>query len=54
MKDLTAHKEALAKRHLDVSQALEEEVKRPYPDSSAVADLKKQKLRLKDEISKLG
>lgn len=46
--------ESLRKRHHQVDEELHTETIRPNPDPATVASLKKQKLRLKDEISRLG
>ncbi len=43
----------LSARHRDLHQALEAELKRPGADLDRLAVLKKQKLRLKDEIAAL-
>ena len=45
--------ESLRERHASLERALDEEVHRPLPNHDAVTDLKRQKLRIKDEISAL-
>lgn len=45
--------ESLRKRHHLIDEELHTETIRPNPDPAVVAGLKKQKLRLKDEISRL-
>ena len=45
--------EALREKHAALERALDEENKRPLPDQNAVHDLKRQKLRIKDEIYQL-
>jgi len=45
--------ESLRERHASLERALDEEVHRPFPNHDAVTDLKRQKLRIKDEISAL-
>jgi len=45
--------ESLRQRHRDLERAIEEENQRPMPDSAALSDLKRQKLRIKDEIVRL-
>jgi hypothetical protein len=45
--------EALKARHAALERALDEENKRPLPNHDAVHDLKRQKLRIKDEICQL-
>lgn len=47
------HIDALKNRHADLERKIDEEEKRPLPDEALIAELKKQKLRLKDEISEL-
>jgi hypothetical protein len=42
--------ETLRSRHASLDEALEKETSRPMPDTCAIADLKRQKLRIKDEI----
>jgi len=48
---LTAHLSALETKHAVLDRRLAEEEHRPMPDPYLVADLKKQKLRLKEEIA---
>jgi hypothetical protein len=45
--------EALKQKHAALERALDEEIKRPLPNQDAVYDLKRQKLRIKDEIFQL-
>lgn len=45
--------EALKVRHSSLETAIHEELARPHPDDDRVASLKKQKLKLKDEIRRL-
>jgi hypothetical protein len=45
--------EALREKHASLERALDEEIHRPLPDQDAVHDLKRQKLRIKDEIVEL-
>ena len=45
--------EALREKHASLERALDEEIHRPLPDQDAVHDLKRQKLRIKDELSQL-
>lgn len=44
---------ALKRKHGELEQAIETEEHRPLPDQKALADLKKRKLHLKDEIEHL-
>ena len=43
----------LKARHAELEVALDAEVGKPFPDQAAVATIKKQKLRIKDEIARL-
>ncbi len=45
--------EALREKHASLERALDEEAHRPMPDQGAIYDLKRQKLRVKDEIHQL-
>ena len=47
------HIDALQNRHAELDRKIDEEEKRPLPDEALIAELKKQKLRVKDEISDL-
>jgi len=40
----------LRNRHRSLDQRLREELRRPIPDALAIQDLKRQKLRIKDEL----
>ncbi|ABG32890.1 DUF465 domain-containing protein [Roseobacter denitrificans] len=51
---VTAHVEQLKKKHESLSEAVEAAQRAPGSDDLAVADLKKQKLRLKEEITRLS
>ena len=46
--------EALRSKHATIDQVLAKEEHRPYPDSTTITRLKREKLRLKDEISRLA
>lgn len=48
---LTAHLSALEAKHAVLDQRIATESRRPMPDAIMLADLKKQKLRLKEEMS---
>lgn len=41
---------ALKQRHAHLETQLNQEFTRPHPDEARIADLKRQKLRIKDEI----
>ncbi|MFZ2005339.1 MAG: YdcH family protein [Stellaceae bacterium] len=45
--------EALKEKHASLDRAIDEEIHRPLPDQGAIYDLKRQKLRIKDEIFQL-
>ncbi len=42
--------QSLNARHAEIEARLEEETHRPLPDAFMISDLKRQKLRIKDEI----
>lgn len=46
--------ESLRTKHADLDTMLESETRRPLPDPSLIADLKRQKLRIKDEIQRIS
>ena len=45
---------ALKSRHAQLEEILENEVARPHPDQGLIAGIKKQKLKIKDELVELG
>jgi hypothetical protein len=45
--------EELKAKHANLEHLIQEENTRPAPDDGRIADLKRQKLRIKDEIAKL-
>lgn len=47
------HIEALKARHASLEDAIHEENARPHPNDDAICSLKKRKLQIKDEISRL-
>lgn len=49
----STHQAALQTKHAVLDRRLSEEESRPMPDSRIVAELKKQKLRVKEELSSL-
>mgnify|MGYP002777637284 CR=1 FL=1 len=49
----STHQAALQSKHAVLDRRLIEEERRPMPDMAVIADLKKQKLRLKEELSAL-
>lgn len=46
--------EALRRQHSHIEQQLDDENHRPLPDEAIMAELKRRKLRIKDEISELS
>ena len=46
----TTHQMALETKHEAIDRRIADESHRPMPDALILADLKKQKLRLKEEI----
>lgn len=50
---LSSHLQELRKKHQSLSEAVEDAQRHPGYDDLAIADMKKQKLRLKEEISRL-
>ncbi|NIY80910.1 MAG: DUF465 domain-containing protein [Rhodobacteraceae bacterium] len=51
---LTSHIEELKKKHQSLSEAVEHAQRSPGSDGLRIADLKKQKLRIKEEIARLS
>ena len=49
----SSHVAALQAKHDGLERRIHEELTRPAPDSTMVQALKKQKLRLKEEINRL-
>ena len=50
---LTSHVDALQTKHAGLDARLRAEMARPAPDAAMVQDIKKQKLRIKEEIARL-
>lgn len=46
--------ETLKSRHAALEQAIHDEFTRPHPDDELLHELKKRKLKLKDEIAQLA
>jgi hypothetical protein len=53
MMALAAHLQELSEKHRQLKRRLEEEMARPGSDDIVIRRLKQEKLRLKDEISRL-
>ena len=47
------HIEALRAKHAELEAAIAAENQRPLPDSTVLTELKRQKLRIKEEIERL-
>jgi hypothetical protein len=47
------HVAALKAKHADIENRIDVEEHRPHPDDTRITELKRQKLRLKDEIAQL-
>ncbi|MBY0518997.1 MAG: DUF465 domain-containing protein [Sphingomonas sp.] len=47
----SAHQATLAAKHATLDQRIESESQRPQPDALMIARLKKQKLKLKEELA---
>ena len=50
---IAAHIETLEKKHAELKAAVAVESARPLPDFAKVTQLKKQKLKIKEELQKL-
>ena len=48
------HIEALKAKHASLEQAILQENSRPYPNDDEICSLKKRKLQIKDEITRLS
>lgn len=49
----TSHVSALQLRHAGLERQLQQEMSRPLPDNAVIQTLKKQKLRIKEEMQQL-
>lgn len=45
---------ALRERHANLETQIDEENSRPHPDDWRITELKRQKLRIKDEIERIS
>lgn len=50
---MTTHQAALETKHSALDQRIAEETLRPQPDAQLLAGLKKQKLKVKEELASL-
>lgn len=46
-----AHASALAQKHAGLDARIEAEMQRPSPDRIKISELKRQKLKIKEELS---
>ncbi len=46
--------ESLRSKHAHLEQQIDDELHRPLPDQSVLTRLKREKLRIKDEMVRLG
>jgi hypothetical protein len=46
-----AHQSALQAKHAGLERLIQQELSRPVPDAATLQDLKRRKLRVKDELS---
>lgn len=51
---IASHLQELRKKHENLSAMVEQEQRSPGSDGLRIADLKKQKLKLKEEINRLS
>lgn len=52
--DSEARLSALAAKHAELEHEIEEEAHRPLPDTLHLTELKRQKLKVKEELSQLA
>jgi hypothetical protein len=50
---LESHIQELSDKHHKLDEQIQDELHRPHPDDLLLSDLKKRKLRLKEEIERL-
>ncbi len=48
---IEAHQASLSQRHARLDQQIAAETQRPVPDNVAITRMKREKLRLKEELS---
>lgn len=48
------HVERLNQKHALLEQAIQSEVRRPSPDQPTISELKRQKLKVKEAITRLA
>lgn len=52
--EIDGYLSGLVEEHKNLEDRIAEERRRPMPDSVLLSDLKRQKLRIKDEIARLS
>lgn len=52
--NIDGHLEALKRKHFALEEEIDTVVKRPMPDQSLLSRLKREKLKLKEEIERIG
>lgn len=50
---LSAHLEQLQNKHSQLDEKIQRELRHPIPDTLRLAEMKKQKLRLKEQIGQI-
>jgi hypothetical protein len=50
---MAAHVDSLKSKHADLDAKIADEERRPHPDEGILHELKKLKLRIKDELASL-
>jgi hypothetical protein len=50
MMNNTAHLDTLIEKHHALQEAIDDEIHRPMPDTARLSQLKREKLKLKEEI----
>jgi hypothetical protein len=51
--NLSSHLTELQRKHADLSSKIEEEQQHPGADDLSITEMKREKLRLKDEINRI-
>ena len=49
----TSHVSALQMKHAGLERRIQEEMTRPLPDHAVIQELKKRKLRIKEELTQI-
>ncbi|MFC3052714.1 YdcH family protein [Kordiimonas pumila] len=51
---LNTHVESLNQKHAEIETSIEKEEVRPYPDAMRLMQLKREKLRLKEQLRRIS